>query len=184
MPDETAPQWCEVDIAFIGPDAANPYTDVDAWVIFSHESGRQLRRPLFWDGGTSYRVRFASSQAEGEWRWSIHTAKPHQDFKPANGTLTGGPPIQDHPHRAVSRGFVRAHPSGRSLCYADGSPAFLVFDTAWAMPFRATVADVETYASDRQTKGFNAVFLMSAARHERPRASRPQCRRGLRDRLS
>lgn len=50
MPDETAPQWCEVDIAFTGPDAANPYTDVDAWVIFSHESGRQLRRPLFWDG--------------------------------------------------------------------------------------------------------------------------------------
>ena len=136
--DETAPQWCEVDIAFTGPDAANPYTDVDAWVIFTHDSGRQLRRPVFWDGGTSYRVRFASTQPEGEWRWSVHAARPDHDFKPAHGTLTAGPPIQDHPHRAVARGFVTAHPSGRSFCYADGSPAFWVFDTAWAMPFRAS----------------------------------------------
>jgi hypothetical protein len=51
------PQWCEVDIALIGPDVANPDTDVDAWVIFTHASGRQLRRPVFWDGGTTYRVR-------------------------------------------------------------------------------------------------------------------------------
>ena len=29
------------------------------------------------------------------------------------------------------------------------------------MPFRATISDVETYAADRQTKGFNAVFLMT-----------------------
>ena len=135
----------EVEIAFIGPDAANPYTDVDAWVIFSHDSGRQLRRPVFWDGGTTYRVRFASTQPEGEWRWSIHTARPHHDFKPAHGTLIAGPPIQDHPHRAVARGFATAHPSGRSFCYADGSPAFWVFDTAWAM-FRATVEDVVVYS--------------------------------------
>ena len=53
----TAPQWREVDIAFTGPRAANPYTDVDAWAIFTHDSGRQLRRPVFWDGETTYRVR-------------------------------------------------------------------------------------------------------------------------------
>ena len=58
-------------------------------------------------------------------------------------------------------GLSRAHPSGRSFCYADGSPAFWVFDTAWAMPFRATVDDVAAYAADRQAKGFNAVLLMS-----------------------
>jgi hypothetical protein len=69
--------------------------------------------------------------------------------------------MQDHPHRAVARGFATAHPSGRSFCYADGSPAFWVFDTAWAMPFRATVEDVAVYAADRQAKGFNAVLLMS-----------------------
>jgi Protein of unknown function (DUF4038)/Domain of unknown function (DUF5060) len=161
METQTAPQWREVEIAFVGPRTANPYTDVDAWVIFTHDSGRQLRRPVFWDGGSIYRVRFASTQPKGEWQWSIHTSRGDHDFTPASGTLLAGPPVQDHPHRALTRGFVRAHPSGRSFCYADGSPAFLVFDTAWAMPFRARVSDVETYASDRQIKGFNAVFLMS-----------------------
>jgi hypothetical protein len=161
METQTAAQWREVDIAFAGPQAANAYTDVDAWVIFNHESGRQLRRPLFWDGGTTYRVRFVSTQLQGEWQWSVHTARPDHDFTPASGALITGPPAQDHPHRALTRGFVGAHPSGRSFSFADRSPAFLVFDTAWAMPFRATVEDVKLYAADRQSKGFNAVFLMT-----------------------
>jgi hypothetical protein len=177
MPKVTALQWREVDIAFDGPDAANPYTDVEAWVIFTHTTGRQLRRPVFWDGGSSYRVRFASTQPQGEWEWSVYTAEPDHEFGPAHGALIAGPPVQDHPHRASTRGFVTAHPSGRSFCYADGSPAFWVIDTAWAMPFRATVEDVVEYAADRQSKGFNAVLLMSVQpRHECAWTSRPQRR--------
>ena len=110
MKTQTAPQWHEVDIAFTGPDAANPYTDVDAWVIFTHDSGRQLRRPMFWDGGTTYRIRFASTQLQGAWQWSVHTDRPDAAFTPASGTLIAGSPAQDHPHRALTRGFVRAHP--------------------------------------------------------------------------
>ena len=161
MQQQGAPQWREVEIDFAGPNAANPYTDVDAWVIFTHDSGRQLRRPVFWDGGTSYRVRFASTEPDGKWRWTISSNRPDHHFTPASGTLIATPSGQDHPHRALSRGLVRAHPSGRSFGYADGSPAFFVMDTAWAMPFRAEVSDVETYASDRQAKGFNAVLLMT-----------------------
>ena len=40
MLNELAPQWCEVDIAFSGPAAANPYAEVEAWVIFTHTNGR------------------------------------------------------------------------------------------------------------------------------------------------
>ena len=138
MDSQTAPQWREVDIALTGPNTANPYTDVDAWVIFTHTGGQQLRRPVFWDGGTTYRVRFASTQLDGEWQWSIRAERPDHDFTPASGTLIAAPPVQDHLHRALARGFATAHPAGRSFCYADGSPAFWVFDTAWAMPFRAT----------------------------------------------
>src|SRR5215217_8270879 len=156
MPKETASQWREIDIGFDGPDVANPYTDINAWVTFTHSGGQQLRRPVFWDGGTDYRVRFASTQSEGEWQWRVFSDRPVHTFRPACGTVFAGPPAQDHPHRALTRGFTTAHRSGRSFCYADGSPAFWVFDTAWAMPFRATVSDVEAYAADRQAKGFNA----------------------------
>jgi hypothetical protein len=132
MEAQPAPQWCEVEMAFTGPAADNAYTDVDAWVIFTHETGRQLRRPVFWDGGSTYRVRFASTEPEGEWRWSVQSDRSDHGFTPASGILIAGPPEEDYPHRAMRRGFVRAHPSGRSFCYADGSPAFLVLDTAWA----------------------------------------------------
>jgi hypothetical protein len=161
MQNDAAQQWREIDIRLDGPDLRNPYTDVDAWVTFTHSSGQQLRRPVFWDGGPTYRVRFASTLPGGEWQWQVYSNRPIHTFNPARGTLLAHPPVQDHPHRALARGFVTAHPSGRSFCYADGSPAFWVFDTAWAMPFRATVEDVATYAADRQAKGFNAVLLMS-----------------------
>jgi hypothetical protein len=161
MTTKIAAQWHEIDIVFAGPDVANPFTDVDAWVIFTHASGQQLRRPVFWDGRTTYRTRFASTQSAGEWQWSVHAASPQHDFQPARGTVLAGPPIRDHPHRALARGFATPHLSNRSFCYADGSPAFWVIDTAWAMPFRATVEDVAAYAADRQAKGFNAVMLMT-----------------------
>jgi Protein of unknown function (DUF4038)/Domain of unknown function (DUF5060) len=155
-----APQWREVEITFTGPDLANPYSDVDAWVVFRHADGRELRRPVFWDGATCYRVRFASPLPDGEWVWEVRAAQPGHRFTPGNGRLTSAPP-QEAAHRALTRGFVSAHPAGRSFCHADGSPAFFVFDTAWAMPWRATVEDVEVYAADRQAKGFTAVLMMS-----------------------
>jgi hypothetical protein len=34
MQPQSAPQWREVEIALTGPGADNPYTEVDAWVIF------------------------------------------------------------------------------------------------------------------------------------------------------
>ena len=52
-------------------------------------------------------------------------------------------------------------PSGRQLVHADGTPALMVADTAWALPWRATPEQVEEYARDRQAKGFNAVLLMT-----------------------
>ena len=114
MQNETASQWREVDIALAGPDVANPYTDIDAWVTFTHSSGRQLRRPVFWDGGTTYRVRFASTEPAGEWQWRVYSDRPSHAFSPAAGTVIAGASVQDHPHRAMTRGFVTAHSSGRS----------------------------------------------------------------------
>ena len=45
--------------------------------------------------------------------------------------------------------------------YADGTPALMVADTPWAIPWRATHEQVEVYARDRQSKGFNAALMMS-----------------------
>jgi hypothetical protein len=55
----------ELEAAASYPDA---YTAVDVWVDFGHESGFVLRRPAFWDGGRTWRVRFAGT-VTGEWTW-------------------------------------------------------------------------------------------------------------------
>ena len=159
---QTAPQWREVDITFTGPDAANPYTDVEAWVIFTHDSGRQLRRPVFWDGGTTYRVRFASTQPEGEWQWSVHTARPDHDFRPASGTLIAGPPVQDHPHRAVDSRVCEQHtrPAAASVTPTGRQRSGSSTQRGRCPSARQSTTSRRT----RQTakpKGFNAVFLMS-----------------------
>jgi hypothetical protein len=58
-------------------------------------------------------------------------------------------------------GFWSIPPGGRNLIHADGRPRLLCADTPWALPWRATVEQVEIYARDRQAKGFNAALLMT-----------------------
>ena len=181
MPRNEAPQWVPVELEFTGPTAAggaDPYTQLSGSVLFTHSSGDQLVRPLFYDGhvasddldsGTRWLVRFASPHASGSWSWQLQldptdgvgdhrAAEP--PWSPQTGTLIARP-AQGGPHPALSHGLLRLADSSRSLCYSDGSPLFLVIDTAWAMPWRATVEDVAAYASDRSAKGFNAVLLMT-----------------------
>ncbi len=64
-------------------------------------------------------------------------------------------------HRFHRHGFWRIPSGGRNLLHADGTPALLAADTAWALPWRATHEQCEVYAQDRQAKGFNAALLMS-----------------------
>jgi hypothetical protein len=156
-----AAQWQQSELTFQGPDTARPYVDVDGWVEFTHSGGERLRRPMFWDGGNTWRVRFASTRPDGNWQWTTHADNPEHSFSPAAGALTCRPSEPGQSHPALTHGLLCTADRRRTFCYADGTPLFLVVDTAWALPWRATVDDVTVYAADRQSKGFNAVLLMS-----------------------
>lgn len=156
-----ARHWQEIEIAFSGPTATNPYTQVEAWADFTHDTGATLRRPLFWDGASTYRVRFASPLSHGAWSWNLTSADPEHRFTPDSGTIQAalGDPNDRHPARA--HGFVTIAAGARTGAYADGTPFFMVADTAWAMPWRATLDDVRIYAADRVAKGFNTSLVMA-----------------------
>lgn len=145
--------WSTTELAFTGPHVAEPY-ELAAWATFTHASGRVVRRPAFWDGGTTWRVRFASPGLPGRWDWTTSGEL---------GSAAGSLEVADAPGegRFGRHGFWRTSPEGRHLVHADGTPAFLVGDTAWALPWRATAGQAEVYAADRAAKGFNAVLLMS-----------------------
>ncbi len=53
--------WREHEITLEAQrDQPNPYTAVEVWTEFTHEAGTTLRRPGFWDGERTWKVRFAS----------------------------------------------------------------------------------------------------------------------------
>lgn len=163
QPALTAPQWQEVELTFTATrEAANPYTDTEAWVDFTHDDGTKLRRPIFWDGGRTFRVRFASNKSFGVWRWQSVAADEDPGLHGRTGALTAVPGKTGAQATIFERhGFWRIPPGGRNLIHADGTPRLLCADTPWALPWRATVEQAEIYARDRQAKGFNAALLMT-----------------------
>ena len=153
--------WREYEITLTAEgDYPSPYTDVEVWADFTHTDGTVLRRPAFWDGGRTWKVRFASPGNVGRWSWRSFSTAEDPGLAGQSGEIVCEPdPAVGH--RFYRHGFWRMSPGGRNLVHADGRPAILAGDTAWALPFRATEEQVRVYAADRQAKGFNAVLLMS-----------------------
>jgi hypothetical protein len=85
-PEVTA--WRQTEITLTGTrDYANPYTDVDVWAEFTHESGTVLRRPAFWDGGRVWKVRFASPHTDGRWTWRSGGSVADEGLSGQSGAL-------------------------------------------------------------------------------------------------
>lgn len=167
-PAKSIGRWEPVELAFTAViERANPYVSVEFWAEFVHENGGTLRRPGFWDGGGTWKVRFAAPET-GRWSWRTF-ARPDDD-----GGLHGREGVLDvvendgaHPLRR--HGLLRMSPGGRNVVHADGTPFLLVADTPWAIPFRGTPESVTTYARDRRAKGFNAALLMTVQPDRDPR---------------
>ena len=160
-PDVSTPAWRQVEIELTAQgDHPDPYNQVEVWADFVSETGEALRRPGFWDGGRTWRIRFAPPAGSTGWAWSTAATVEDPGLTGQHGVVhvvvpdAAGTAFDVH-------GFWRLSPGGRSLVHADGAPAVMIADTAWALPWRATPEQVVTYANDRQAKGFNATLLMT-----------------------
>lgn len=155
----TAPQWQSVEIGFkIDHETANPY-HFTGHVEFVHNSGETMVRPLFWKGGDTFAVRFASTRSDGQWQWKLTVDTASRVSSSTIGILKCAPStrstvFQKHGYWTIPKG-------SRQMVHHDGTSAVLVGDTAWALPWRATPEQARIYARDRQTKGFNAALLMT-----------------------
>jgi hypothetical protein len=144
----------------------SPYTDLEFWVDFEHEDGTVLRRPGYWDGGSSFGVRFAAAGRAGRWSWRswcsvLDGSDPDPGLDGRTGILQVSASEETAGNRFRAHGFWRMSAGRRSLVHADGYPAVIVADTAWALPWRATPDQARDYSADRQVKGFNAALMMS-----------------------
>ncbi len=138
-----AEQWvvCELEMTS-AKEYADPVYTADVDVVFHHkESGKTLVVPAFWDGGTTWRVRFAPTEI-GEWTfYTTCTDTDNSGLHHRGGTVTcsaytGDLDIYKH-------GFIKTEPGKNYFMYADGTPFFYLGDTYWTLP----LLELDSYVS-------------------------------------
>ena len=123
--------WRATELAF---EAGTDYdvTGADAVTfdaVFTHESGEKVSRPGFWNGGKTFRVRFAPTKP-GRWSWST-TCRGDAALNGKSGTLEAKPYAGEL--EIYRRGFVKPAKGAKHFAYADGTPFFYLGDTHWGL---------------------------------------------------
>jgi hypothetical protein len=141
---------------YLRPDEA-PLT-----ATFRHAaSGSRVTVEGFWDGGRTWRVRFAPGLA-GAWEWE--TASDDPALAGQGGAFeVRAPGPEEIAANPNLHGHVRVAPDGRHFVHADGAPFLLLGDTNWAMNTeRCGLGDGDgpffLWLRDRQAKDYSAVM--------------------------
>lgn len=155
------PQWETYEITLYGTDSyENPYTDVEVWAIFTNEQNEVIKRPAFWDGSATWRVRFSPTDSSGKWQWrSFASNTADKGLHGQSGGLVSIPYSGDNP--LLANGLLKMSPGYRNVMHHSGKSFLVVADTPWALPFRATREQAKIYAKDRRQKGFNTALMMT-----------------------
>jgi hypothetical protein len=150
------PQWSCFERALTSTtDYANPFQDVDVRVTFTSPTGISRTVDGFWDGGATWRVRFAPDEL-GEWTFTtVASDTANAGLHHVRGTIVC---IQPQGHTIFAKhGPIQLSLNRRYLSHADGTPFFWLADTVWNGPLRATPSEWEHYLSERKRQKFTAV---------------------------
>lgn len=126
----TVQKWYAAELAFSADREIALVGEAEADCVFFHaESKTVLRIPMFWDGGTTWRARFALTET-GIWNYRVE--------ENASLGLSGqSGQVECVPYEGkleiYRRGFVKTEPGKRYFVYDDGTPFFYLGDTHWAM---------------------------------------------------
>lgn len=145
----------EVTLSASG-DYDNPYKELSADATMIEPDGRTTRRvPLFWDGGDTWRFRFAPDKL-GTWTWSVESVDPGLNGRKGAFDCVAS-------HRRGS--FKPLAGSPYHFQYQNGEKVWFLGDTAWAYltdnaEEHHDRAAAERYVSNRARQGFNAIHVM------------------------
>jgi hypothetical protein len=161
-------QWQAVEISFTSSVTyADPFQDVDVTATFNGPGGKTIERPAFWDGGSTWKVRFAPPRTG---LWTMTTSAT--DFKNrglhhVTGTVLCSPYSGNL--AIYRRGFLKVSQNGRYLTYADGTPFFYLGDTHWILAHERFdssnapgVASQFKYTVDKRVKQGFTIFQSEA----------------------
>ncbi len=135
-------------------------------IEFHSLNGKRLVVPAFWDGGSTWRVRFAPPE-KGWWYYYVKAGElPLADEVKTGAFFVTTPTPEQITQNPNNRGFLEI--ANERFCYADGTPFFWLGGTVWAgnslnMPLNT---DFKHYVHDRQAKGFTVVQFKVCDPHQ------------------
>lgn len=138
----------------------NPLYNVQKFTVrFSSPSGRLKIISGFWDGGKTWRVRFAPDEV-GTWTYTTECSdQTNVGLHNQKGTFACVEKAS--PHDIYSKGTI-IHPKGTYyLSHADGTPFFYTACTAWNGALKSTDAEWDTYLKDRVANHYNVIQFVT-----------------------
>lgn len=132
-PAPDAVQWRPAEFSFeASREYARPCEEVALTARFEGPGNRSIQVRGFWDGGKTWKVRFAPP-VPGAWSYGTVCSVDDAGLSGKKGTFTAGPATGPNP-LFLHGGFLRVSESRRYLTYADGTPFFWLGDTWWFCP--------------------------------------------------
>lgn len=125
-------RWNRIDIDLRSSrEYTHPDTDVRIDAVFTGPDGAVIAIPGFWNGGDSWKVRFAPTDV-GSWSYRVSSTDASNTGFQQSGEIEAIPysgELDIYKH-----GFVRTSADKRAFQYADGTAFFWLGDTHWQAP--------------------------------------------------
>jgi hypothetical protein len=140
----------------------DPYRTLKLKVTFTKLGQPNLTTYVFWDGGTTYKLRTAFPTS-GTWSWSVacEAGCTGTTFSPTSGTVSVATHSDTNP--LYANGFLQVGIFGstpnRYLMHSNSTPLFWIGDTTWAGPLRSTAAEWTDYLNNRTSRKFSVVQI-------------------------
>ena len=113
----------------------------------------------FWDGGTTWKVRFMPDQT-GHWRYkTICTDQSNDGLHGIEGTFHCIP--NRSRNEIYQRGVIKHAEGSYHLTYDDGKPFLYIGCTAWNGALLSTADEWEQYLSNRRNNGYSVIQLVT-----------------------
>ncbi len=147
---------------------ADPFNDVSLDVVFTDPAGKAFRVPAFWDGGDTWKARYASPTVGQHKYQTACSDTTDTGLNGVAGTVAITPYTGDN--SLFLHGPVRVAADKRHLEYADGTPFFWLGDTWWmGLAHRLHwPEDFQQLAADRKQKGFTVVQIVAGLYPDMP----------------
>ena len=147
---------------------ADPFNEVTLDVIVTSPQGKEYRVPAFWNGGNTWRARYASAEL------GLHPFHTQCSDATDQGLEQVSGKIEIKPYTGTNslflHGPLQVTLGGRYLEHADHTPFFWLGDTWWmGLAQRLHWPDeFQQLAADRKAKGFNVIQIVAGLYPDMP----------------